>query len=63
MKPKEFCALRKSIGVSAPVLAAKVNTSAQCVHYFETGKIKNPRWPVQRAIKWMQEVANRRDAA
>lgn len=63
IKSAEFRALRKRISVSTPVLAGKFNTSAQCIHYFETGKIAAPRWPVDSAAEWMRKVDERRSAA
>lgn len=60
MKPEEFCALRKRFGLSQARVAMRVGTSRQCVHYYETGKVKRPEWPVSLAEKWIAEIASRR---
>ncbi len=60
MKPAEFRALRKMLGLSQNRIAMRVGTSRQCVHYFEAGRVLTPEWPVPAAISWMAEIAKRR---
>ena len=63
MKPAEFRALRKRTGLSLERVAQYCGTSKRCVHYFESTPNAEPRWPVDKAARWMLKVDERRSAA